>query len=573
MSRATDKTEFAGRRRFVLALFVCAFGALVWRAIDLQVFNQDFLQNQGDARHLRVVTLAAHRGMITDRNGEPLAVSTPVDSVWANPQELASARAYLPALAKILELEPDQLQRLLAERAGREFVYLKRHVDPSVAAQVRALAAPGVALQREYRRYYPDGEVTAHVLGLTDIDDTGQEGIELAYDDWLRGEPGAKRVVKDGRHSVIETVESIRVARPGRDLKLSIDRRIQYLAYRELKAVVQQHKARSGSVVVLDTTTGEVLAMVNQPSFNPNNRTRLTPDATRNRAVTDVFEPGSTLKPFTVAVALESGHYRPDTPIDTNPGFYRVGINTVRDVHNYGALDVTGVIRKSSNVGVAKIALSLDRADFWSLLSRVGFGTVTASGFPGEAAGLLVHHHRWRPIEQATLSFGYGLSVTPLQLAQAYAVFAADGLSRPVSFLPLERPPRGERILSTRTVDQINAMLAQAVGPQGTAPAARVAGYRVGGKTGTVRKSIAGGYAEDRYLSVFAGLAPLSRPRLVTVVMINEPSDGEYYGGKVAAPVFSKVMAGALRFLNVAPDAADELSPQIVQRVALGGPP
>ncbi|MFA7592577.1 MAG: penicillin-binding transpeptidase domain-containing protein [Thiohalobacteraceae bacterium] len=573
MSRATDKTEFAGRRRFVLALFVCTFGALVWRAIDLQVFNQDFLQNQGDARHLRVVTLAAHRGMITDRNGEPLAVSTPVDSVWANPQELASARAYLPALAKILELEPDQLQRLLAERAGREFVYLKRHVDPSVAAQVRALAAPGVALQREYRRYYPDGEVTAHVLGLTDIDDTGQEGIELAYDDWLRGEPGAKRVVKDGRHSVIETVESIRVARPGRDLKLSIDRRIQYLAYRELKAVVQQHKARSGSVVVLDTTTGEVLAMVNQPSFNPNNRTRLTPDATRNRAVTDVFEPGSTLKPFTVAVALESGHYRPDTPIDTNPGFYRVGINTVRDVHNYGALDVTGVIRKSSNVGVAKIALSLDRADFWSLLSRVGFGTVTASGFPGEAAGLLVHHHRWRPIEQATLSFGYGLSVTPLQLAQAYAVFAADGLSRPVSFLPLERPPRGERILSTRTVDQINAMLAQAVGPQGTAPAARVAGYRVGGKTGTVRKSIAGGYAEDRYLSVFAGLAPLSRPRLVTVVMINEPSDGEYYGGKVAAPVFSKVMAGALRFLNVAPDAADELSPQIVQRVALGGPP
>ncbi len=573
MSRATDKTEFAGRRRFVLALFVCTFGALVWRAIDLQVFNQDFLQNQGDARHLRVVTLAAHRGMITDRNGEPLAVSTPVDSVWANPQELASARAYLPALAKILELEPDQLQRLLAERAGREFVYLKRHVDPSVAAQVRALAAPGVALQREYRRYYPDGEVTAHVLGLTDIDDAGQEGIELAYDDWLRGEPGAKRVVKDGRHSVIETVESIRVARPGRDLKLSIDRRIQYLAYRELKAVVQQHKARSGSVVVLDTTTGEVLAMVNQPSFNPNNRTRLTPDATRNRAVTDVFEPGSTLKPFTVAVALESGHYRPDTPIDTNPGFYRVGINTVRDVHNYGALDVTGVIRKSSNVGVAKIALSLDRADFWSLLSRVGFGTVTASGFPGEAAGLLVHHHRWRPIEQATLSFGYGLSVTPLQLAQAYAVFAADGLSRPVSFLPLERPPRGERILSTRTVDQINAMLAQAVGPQGTAPAARVAGYRVGGKTGTVRKSIAGGYAEDRYLSVFAGLAPLSRPRLVTVVMINEPSDGEYYGGKVAAPVFSKVMAGALRFLNVAPDAADELSPQIVQRVALGGPP
>ncbi|MDV3237512.1 MAG: penicillin-binding protein 2 [Gammaproteobacteria bacterium] len=573
MNRATDKTEFAGRRRFVLALFACAFGALAWRAVDLQVFNQDFLQNQGDARHLRVVTLAAHRGMITDRNGEPLAVSTPVDSVWANPQELVPAREYLPALAKILEIEPDHLQRLLAARAGREFVYLKRHVDPSVAAQVRALAAPGVALQREYRRYYPDGEVTAQVLGFTDIDDVGQEGIELAYDEWLRGEPGAKRVVKDGRHSVIETVESIRAARPGRDLRLSIDRRIQYLAYRELKAAVQQHKARSGSVVVLDTATGEVLAMVNQPSFNPNNRTRLTPGATRNRAVTDVFEPGSTLKPFTIAVALESGKYRPDTPVETSPGYYRVGINTVRDVHNYGALDVAGVIRKSSNVGSSKIALSLDRADFWSLLSRVGFGTVTASGFPGEASGLLVHHRRWRPIEQATLSFGYGLSVTPLQLAQAYAVFAADGVLRPASFMPLERAPRGERILSARTAGQINAMLEEAVGPQGTAPAARVAGYRTGGKTGTVRKSIAGGYAEDRYLSVFAGLAPVSRPRLVAVVMINEPSGGEYYGGKVAAPVFSKVMAGALRFLNVAPDAADELSPPTVQRVALGGQP
>lgn len=573
MSRATDNTEFTGRRRFVLALFACTFGALVWRAIDLQVFNQDFLQNQGDARHLRVVTLAAHRGMITDRNGEPLAVSTPVDSVWANPQELVPAREYLPALAKILEIEPDHLQRLLAERAGREFVYLKRHVDPSVAAQVRALAAPGVALQREYRRYYPDGEVTAQVLGITDIDDVGQEGIELGYDEWLRGEPGAKRVVKDGRHSVIETVESIRAARPGRDLRLSIDRRIQYLAYRELKAAVQQHKARSGSVVVLDSATGEVLAMVNQPSFNPNNRTQFTPGATRNRAVTDVFEPGSTLKPFTVAVALESGKYRPDTPVETSPGFYRVGINTVRDVHNYGALDVTGVIRKSSNVGAAKIALSLDRADFWSLLSRVGFGTATASGFPGEASGLLVHYHRWRPIEQATLSFGYGLSVTPLQLAQAYAVFAADGIRRPASFLPLERAPRGERILSARTAGQINAMLEEAVGPQGTALAARVAGYRVGGKTGTVRKSVAGGYADDRYLSVFAGLAPVSRPRLVVVVMINEPSAGQYYGGAVAAPVFSTVMAGALRFLNVAPDAADELSPQTVQRVALGGQP
>lgn len=581
MTRTTDRMEFSGRRRFVLAVFGAAFVGLLWRAVDLQVFNQDFLQNQGDARHLRVVTLAAHRGMVMDRHGEPLAVSTPVDSVWANPQELATAREYWPALAKILQLDLDQMRRQLEARAGREFVYLRRHVDPSVAAQVRALKAPGVALQREYRRYYPDGEVAAQVLGFTDIDDVGQEGLELAYDDWLRGEPGAKRVVKDGRHAVIETVESLRPARPGRDLTLSIDRRIQYLAYRELKAAVQQHKARSGSAVVLDAQTGEILAMVNQPSYNPNNRTRLEASTVRNRAVTDLFEPGSTLKPFPVAVGLESGQYRPDTLIETSPGYYRVGINTVRDVHNYGLLDVTGVIRKSSNIGSSKIALSLDKEAFWSLLNRVGFGSVTASGFPGEASGLLVNYRRWRPIEQATLSFGYGLSVTPLQLTQAYAALVTGEL-RPVTFLKQSKAPRAERVLSTRTVEQVRLMLEEAVGPQGTAPNARVAGYRVGGKTGTVRKSIAGGYAEDRYLSVFSGIAPASRPRLAIVVMINEPSNGEYYGGKVAAPVFAKVMAGALRFLNVPPDAvasepADPLlvraDTDAVQKVALGGRP
>ena len=575
--------ECVGRRRLVLALFAAGVVALVWRAMDLQVFNQGFLQVQGDARHLRVVTLAAHRGMIVDRNGEPLAVSTPVDSVWANPQELATAREYWPALAKLLNLEIDAMRRQLEARAGREFVYLKRHVDPSIAAQVRALGAPGVALQREYRRYYPDGEVAAQVLGFTDVDDVGQEGLELAYEEWLRGEPGAKRVVKDGQHAIIENVESIRAARPGRDLTLSIDRRIQYLAYRELKTAVQRHKARSGSVVVLDTVTGEVLAMVNQPSYNPNNRARWHASTLRNRAVTDLFEPGSTLKPFTVAAGLETGQYRPNTPIETGPGYYRVGVNLVRDVHNYGALDVTGVIRKSSNVGSSKIALSLDKQVFWSLLNRLGFGSLTASGFPGEASGLLVNYRRWRPIEVATLSFGYGLSVTPLQLAQAYGVLAADGALRPVSFLKLEKAPRAERVLSVRTAQDVRLMLEEAVGPEGTAPAARVAGYRVGGKTGTVRKSIAGGYADDRYLSVFSGLAPTSRPRLSVVVMINEPNNGDYYGGKVAAPVFSAVMAGALRFLNVAPDALPQTPDELpqdapvsplgvpVQRVALGG--
>lgn len=562
--------EYIARRYLLLGMFGLAFASLIWKAMDLQVFNQDFLQNQGDARHLRVVSLAAHRGMIQDRHGEPLAVSTPVDSVWANPQELAQAREYFPALAKVLQLDVDHLQRLLASRSEREFVYLRRHVDPTVAAQLRELGAPGVSLQREYRRYYPDAEVVAHVLGITDVDDVGQEGIELAYEDWLRGEPGAKRVVKDGKHAIIENVESIRAARPGRDLKLSIDRRIQYLAYRELKSAVQQHKAKSGSAVVLDVQTGEVLAMVNQPSFNPNNRTSLNPAATRNRAVTDVFEPGSTIKPFAIAVALESGKYRPDTPIETAPGYMRVGVNMVRDIHNYGLLDVTGVLRKSSNVGTSKIALSLERDALWQLLSRMGFGAVTASGFPGEASGLLVHHRRWRPIEQATLSFGYGMSATPLQLAQAYAVLASGGELRPVSFMKLEKPPRGERLLSAKTTHMLLDMLEQAVGSDGTAPTARVAGYRIGGKTGTVRKSIAGGYAEDRYVAVFAGLAPISNPRLVTVVMVNEPGNGDYYGGKVAAPVFSNVMAGALRFLNVAPDALEQ-TPATTQQIAYGG--
>ena len=571
MNVRSEISVCVGRKRFMLSLFAVAFVALVWRAVDLQVFNQDFLQNQGDARHLRVVTLAAHRGMILDRNGEPLAVSTPVDSVWANPQELATAREYWPALAKILQLDPDQMRRQLEARSEREFAYLKRHVDPTIAAQIRALGAPGVSLQREYRRYYPDGEVTAQVLGFTDVDDVGQEGLELAYEDWLRGEPGAKRVIKDGKHAIIENVESIRVARPGRDLALSIDRRIQYLAYRELKAAVQQHKARSGSVVVLDTRTGEVLAMVNQPSYNPNNRSRLQPSQIRNRAVTDLFEPGSTLKAFTVACGLESGKYFPSTLVDTTPGFYRVGANLVRDVHNYGPLDVVGVIRKSSNVGSSKIALSLDKEMFWSKLHQLGFGTVTASGFPGEASGLLVNYRRWRLFEQATLSFGYGLSVTPLQLAQAYGVLAADGELRPASFLKLEKAPRAERVFSKRTAQQVRLMLEEAVGPEGTAPAARVAGYRIGGKTGTVRKSIAGGYADDRYVSVFSGLAPSSRPRLAITVMIDEPSNGDYYGGKVAAPVFSAVMAGALRFLNVAPDAVDQPGTTPVQHVALGG--
>ena len=551
--------DYRARRLFLLLLMAGACLVLVWRAVSLQVFSKDFLQTEGHARHLRVVSIPAHRGMILDRNGDPLAVSTPVESVWANPQELITGRDQIAQLARVLKLDLDQLQRLLASHTNREFIYLRRHVSPGLAEQVKALQVPGVALQKEYRRYYPAGEVAAHVVGFTNIDDVGQEGLELAFGDWLRGEPGAKRVIMDGQRHIIEDVESIRQPRAGQDLTLSIDRRIQYLAYRELKAGLAEHKARSASAVIIDVQRGEVLAMVNQPSYNPNNRHRLRSSHLRNRAVTDVFEPGSTLKPFTVAAALESGRYHPSTPIETAPGWYQVGVNTVRDVHDYGLLDVSGVISKSSNVGVSKIALSLPPEDLWSLLSRVGFGAETGSGFPGESSGLLAHYRRWRDIETATLSFGYGMSATPLQLAQAYVVLANDGIYRPISFLLRDEIPPGQRVLSSQVARQVMDMLEEAVGPEGTAPAARVAGYRVAGKTGTVHKSVAGGYSSDRYVSVFAGLAPASDPRLVMVVMVNEPSNGKHFGGQVAAPVFSRVMSGALRLLAIPPDAAPQL--------------
>lgn len=554
MSRASASGEFHGRRRLLLVVIACAFSALVWRAVDLQVLDRDFLQGQGDARHLRVMEMPAHRGMILDRQGEPLAISTPVQSVWVNPQEVITAREQLPRLANALNLEMDYIQRTLASRAGREFVYLRRHISPDLATQVRALEIPGVFLQQEYRRYYPAGEVMAHVLGFTNIDDAGQEGLELAYGEWLRGTPGAKRVIKDGRRNIVETVESIRPPQPGRELRISIDRRIQFLAYRELKAAVQQHGARSASAVILDVQRGEVLAMVNQPSYNPNNRDHRRSDHFRNRAVTDVFEPGSTIKPFTVAAALEAGRYQPHTLIDTSPGYLTVGRNTVKDVRNFGPMDVTGVMRKSSNVGVVKMALSMPPKTLWGMLSRVGFGATTGSGFPGESAGLLVNHPRWRDIELATLAFGYGMSVTPLQLAEAYSVIANDGLLRPVSFLFQDKVPEGERVMSARVAREVRTMMEEVLGPEGTAPLARVAGYRVAGKTGTVKKSIAGGYADDRYQALFAGMAPASQPRLVMVVVIDEPSRQEYYGGVVAAPVFSRVMTGALRLMNIPPD-------------------
>lgn len=570
MKQETPVKTYAARRWAVLGILAAGAGLLVWRAMDLTLTHKDFLQEQGDARYLRVVTMPAHRGMILDRNGEPLAVSTPVDSVWADPSELAAQRDRWPALAKLLGMKAEQVHRLVAGRMDREFVYLKRHVHPELASRVRALGITGLGLRREYRRYYPTGEVAAHMVGFTNVDDVGQEGIELAYEDWLHGTPGSKRVVRDRLGQIVEDVESIRAPQAGRDLDLSLDRRIQYLAYRELKAAVKRHRARAGSLVVLDVATGEVLAMVNQPSYNPNSRGGRNAARFRNRAVTDVFEPGSTVKPFTIAAGLELGTYGPDTVIDTSPGFFQVGRYTVRDIRNYGAIDVRTVIKKSSNVGASKIALSLAPERLWRMFSDVGFGTETGVRFPGEALGILTDYTRWGEIHQATLSYGYGLSVTALQLARAYGVLGADGELRPVSLLRVEEAPPGRRVLSRQSAQQVRRMLEGVLAEGGTGVRARVPGYRVAGKTGTVKKIAEGGYAEDRYVAIFAGMAPASRPRLVVVAVVDEPGSAQYYGGQVAAPLFARVMAEALRLLAIPPDDYLGVGQRVAQATSPG---
>ncbi|MEW7983856.1 MAG: penicillin-binding protein 2 [Candidatus Sedimenticola endophacoides] len=554
--------SYRRRRWTLLTLLGVALVALVWRAVDQQIFETDFLQNEGERRHLRVVDISAHRGMVTDRRGEPVAISTPVESVWANPQVFSPDPKALSALAGILEKDGDEMRRQLAARSDRSFVYLRRRVNPDVARQVMELVERedlrGIGLQREFRRYYPDGEVLAHVVGFTDVDDQGQEGLERAFNDHLEGVPGKKRVLQDGLARPVKDVESISKPIPGRQLHLSIDRRLQFLAYRELKAAVGAHRARSGSVVILDAKSGEILVMVNQPAYNPNGARDGAGGSLRNRAMTDVFEPGSTMKPFTIAAGLELGDFSPETRIDTAPGFYKVGRHQIRDHRNYGTIDLSTVLRKSSNVGASKVALALPKRELWGLFSSLGFGELSAVGFPGEANGQLLPYTQWAEIDHATIAFGYSLSVTPLQLAQAYAVLANDGVKLPVTLLHREEAPAGHRVLSVATARSIRGMLESVVSVEGTAPAAAVPGYRVAGKTGTVKKSVRGGYADDRYLSVFAGMAPLNDPRLVMVVVVDEPSTGEFYGGKVAAPVFSRVMTGALRLLNVAPDAVAE---------------
>ncbi|MCW9012687.1 MAG: penicillin-binding transpeptidase domain-containing protein [Gammaproteobacteria bacterium] len=553
MSKTNRKPHYQVRRFIVLSVFSLAIVGLLWRALDMQVLNQEFFKQQGDARHLRVVAIPAHRGDIYDRNGEPLAISTPVDTVWANPGELIESIARVPELAKTLSMDAAALKKKIKQNAHREFLYVRRHVEPGIGRQVRQLGLPGIYLRREYKRYYPAGEVTSHVLGFSNVDDRGQEGLELAYDDWLTGKEGAKRIIRDRLGRAIDDVERLSAEEPGQSVYLSIDRRLQYLAYRELKSAVKEHRAIAGSAVVMDAQNGEVLAMVNQPSFNANDRSQLRPGVYRNRGLTDVFEPGSTMKPFTIAAALETGRWHPRDNVHTEPGYYQVQGSTIKDVRNYGKINLEEIILKSSNVGVSKVALSLEQEQQLDMYTKLGFGIDTGSGFPGERAGSL-RTGNLSEFERATMAFGYSISVTPLQLARAYAVLAAGGVIYPASFLRRDEPTQGERVMSKKTAQQVVRMMERVVSPEGTANKASIANYRVAGKTGTVHKFISGGYADDRYLSVFAGMAPASNPRLVMVVMLNEPRNGEHFGGKVAGPVFSNVMSGALRLLDIPPD-------------------
>jgi cell division protein FtsI (penicillin-binding protein 3) len=542
------------RSRLVLVLLLTLLVALAARAAYLQGMKRDFLQQKGEARYSRVIELPANRGVVYDRHGEPLAISTPVESVWASPTDVSVTAEQTRRLAKILRLDRGEVAERLADTT-RGFVYLKRQIAPELANQVMALKIPGVMLQREYRRYYPAGEVTSHLLGFTGVGDNGQEGMELTHQRLLAGLPGAKRVLKDRTGNIIEDLEAIRPPQDGRSLTLSIDSKLQYLAHRELRAAVQAHRAKAGGLVALDAITGEVLALVSFPDYNPNNRERIKPAQVRNRSVTDVFEPGSTLKPFTVAAALERGDIAPQTRIQTAPGYFAVGDRTIHDAHPQGELTVAQIIQKSSNVGAAKIALALPARSMWELFDGVGFGAAPNCGLPGEAAGRVRPYKTWRPIEQATMSYGHGISVSLTQLARAYMVFADGGEIKPLSMVKVEGLVPGKRVLSMRTAAAVSAMLELATQPGGTAPKAQVAGYRVAGKTGTAHKLTAAGYASDRYVSSFVGFAPASKPRIVIAVMIDEPSAGQYYGGAVAAPVFSKVAEGALRILNVAPDA------------------
>lgn len=542
------------RRRapFLFILLVALLTLLAARSLYLQWIDNEFLQEQGSSRYRRDLEVPAHRGRILDRFGEPLAISTPVKAIWAWPDKVEATPAQQQALAAALELEPAALAARLG--SGDDFVYLKRSVAPDVAARVAALGIKGLHEDDEYRRYYPGGEVMSHVLGFTGDGDVGQEGIELAQQTWLGGAPGSRRVIINRRGEVVADVANIRSPREGRDLALAIDSRLQYLAYRELRSAVEANKAKAGSLVILDIRSGEILALANSPSYNPNNHSHVARDRMRNRALTDVFEPGSTLKPFTIAAALEADKVLPSTLIDTAAGTLTIGAATIHDAHREGMLTVEQVIQKSSNVGAAKIALSLPAAKIWETLSGAGFGAAPKSGFPGEVSGRLRPAKSWRPIEQATIAYGHGIAVNLVQLARAYTIFATDGEVKPVTLFKEAGPVAGAPVVKAATARAVRHMLELVTLPGGTAPKAQVPGYRVAGKTGTAHKLEAGSYV-NKYVSSFVGFAPVSNPRLLIAVMIDEPSGSQYYGGIVAAPVFSSVMGAALRMLGVPTDA------------------
>jgi len=564
--RKLSISDFSSRRNFLLLFMMACMLVLIGRAIDLQVFNKQFLKEEGDKRQVDDVSVSAYRGMIKDRNEEPLAISTPVESVGINPRELKYLKEdQIMQMEKLLSLPAGKISELIKQYAQRRFIYIARRVNPQISDQVKALKLDGVYFEREFKRFYPAGAVSAHLVGFTDFEDVGQEGMEFYYEKQLKGSEGSKRVVKDGQRRIIEDIENIKEPVSGKNIELSIDQRIQYLAYRELQLAVSINKAKSGALVVLDAKNGEILAAVNQPSFNPNTKSSLTEGSHRNRALTDIFEPGSTVKPFVVAAALDGGYISPGSMFVTN-GTYQIGRNTVKDVHNYGTLDLTHVIKKSSNIGVSMMALKMPPKYFWNIYHKLGFGVSAGSGFPGEASGTMRDYKKWNDFDRAIMSFGYGLSSSALQLARAYTALADDGVLHSVSLLKREEDNGAVRVFSAKTAKSVRKMMETVLMKDGTAYEARVNGYSAAGKTGTVKKAGAGGYTEKNYFAVFAGMAPATDPRLIIVVMIDEPSAGQYYGGLVSAPVFSKVMAGALRILEVAPDQEETMPILLTQK-------
>ncbi|WP_407074088.1 MULTISPECIES: peptidoglycan D,D-transpeptidase FtsI family protein [unclassified Pseudomonas] len=546
------------RFRVVVGLLGIMVAAICWRIIDLQVVDHKFLKEQGDARSVRHIPIPAHRGLITDRNGEPLAVSTPVTTLWANPKELQTAKDKWPALAAALGQDVKLLSDRLEAQADKEFIYLVRGLTPEQGQVVLDLKVPGVYGIEEFRRFYPAGDVTAHMVGFTDLDDHGREGVELAYDDWLAGVPGKRQVIKDRRGRLIKDVQVTKNAKAGKTLALSIDLRLQYLATRELRNAIQENDAKAGSLVIMDVKTGEVLAMVNSPTYNPNNRRTMIPAAMRNRAITDVFEPGSTMKPISMTAALDSGRWKPTDKVEVYPGTLQIGKYTIRDVTRTEGpiLDLTGILINSSNVGMSKVAFDIGGEAIFHAMQRVGLGQYTGLGFPGERVGNLPNYREWRKAETATLSYGYGLSITALQLVHAYAAIANNGRIVPLTILKADTPPVAVQAIPEATAKTVQGMMQQVIEDPRGVYRARVPSYHVAGKSGTARKTVSGtkGYEENAYRSLFAGFGPMSNPRYAIVVVIDEPGKAGYYGGLVSAPVFSKVMSGTLRLMNVTPD-------------------